>query len=61
MARSLRQLAEARGDVVAVVGEGHVNGLLSHLEGAPVQVVHLEQLRSSPAGPNASVNVSVQL
>ena len=61
MARSLRQLAEARGDVVAVVGEGHVNGLRIHLEGAPVQVVHLEQLRSPPAGPNASVNVSVQL
>jgi len=61
MARGLRQLAETRGDVVAVVGEGHVNGLRIHLEGAPVQVVHLEQLRSPPAGPNASVNVSVQL
>jgi pheromone shutdown protein TraB len=61
MARSLRQLAETRGDVVAVVGEGHVNGLLRHLDGAPVQVVHLEQLRSPPAGPNASVSVSVQL
>jgi pheromone shutdown protein TraB len=61
MARSLRQLAETHGNVVAVVGEGHVNGLLSHLDSTPVQVVHLEQLRSSPPGPNASVNISVQL
>lgn len=61
MARTLQQIAETRGDVVAVVGEGHVNGLLRHLDGTPVQVVHLEQLRSPPAGPNASVNVSVQL
>ena len=61
MARTLRQIAESRGDVVAVVGEGHVEGLLHHLAGVPVEVVHLEQLRSAPAGPNASVNVSVHL
>ena len=61
MARTLRDLAEAKGDVVAVVGEGHVEGLLQHLAGVPTEVVHLEQLRSPPAGPNASVNVSVHL
>lgn len=61
MARTLRQLSESRGDIVAVVGEGHVEGLLHQLAGVPVEVVHLEQLRSAPAGPNASVNVSVHL
>ena len=61
MARVLRDLAGSKGDVVAVVGEGHIEGLVRHLEGVPVDVVHLEQLRASPAGPNASVNVSVQL
>src|SRR2546428_2713579 len=61
MARSLRQLAETRGDVVAGGGERHRDRVRIHLEGAPVQVVHLEHLRSPPAGPNASVNVSVQL
>src|SRR2546429_595534 len=61
MARTLREIAESRGDVVAVVGEGHVEGLLHHLAGVPVEVIHLEQLRSLPAGPNASVNVSVHL
>ena len=61
MARVLRELADSKGDVVAVVGEGHIEGLVRRLEGVPVDVVHLEQLRASPAGPNASVNVSVQL
>src|SRR2546427_5337949 len=50
MARSLRQLAEARGDVVAVVGGGHVHGVLRHLQGATLQVVPLGELKSSPAG-----------
>src|SRR3989442_2651639 len=57
MARSLRQLAETRGDVVAVVGEGHVNGVLRHLDCAPVPVVHLQPLRSSPPGPQAHVEL----
>jgi len=61
MGRTIRQLAESKGDVVAVVGEGHVDGLLHQLAGAPVQVVHLEALRSSAPGPNASASVSVQL
>ncbi len=61
MARTLRRIAESKGDVVAVVGEGHVDGLTRHLEGVPTEVVHLHQLRSPPTGPNASVNVSVQL
>jgi pheromone shutdown protein TraB len=61
MARRLRDLATSKGDVVAVVGEGHVDGLVRHLTGVALQVIHLHELRSTPAGPNASVNVSVQL
>jgi len=61
MARRLRDLATSKGDVVAVVGEGHVDGLIRHLGGVPLQVIHLSKLRETPAGPNASVNVSVQL
>src|SRR5437016_12538510 len=45
MGRTIRQLAESKGDVVAVVGEGHVEGLVQQLAGTPVQVVHLETLR----------------
>lgn len=61
MSRRLRELAASKGDVVAVVGEGHLDGLVRHLSGVPLQVIHLNELRSAPAGPNASVNVSVQL
>lgn len=61
MARALQELAASKGDVVGVVGEGHVDGLVRHLGGVPLQVVHLQELRSAPPGPNASVNVSVQL
>lgn len=61
MARALRKLAETKGDVVAVVGEGHLDGLLKQLRDVPVQVVHLRELRASPGEPNASANVSVQL
>ena len=61
MARSIRQLADTKGDVVAVVGEGHVEGLLQQLAGAMIQVVHLQELRSIPPGPNATASVSVHL
>jgi pheromone shutdown protein TraB len=61
MAHAIRQLADSKGDIVAVVGEGHIDGLLRELAGAPVQVVHLQELRASPPGPNASATVSVQL
>jgi pheromone shutdown protein TraB len=61
MGRTIRQLAESKGDVVAVVGEGHLEGLVQQLAGAPLQVVHLETLRSTVPGPNASASVSVQL
>src|SRR2546426_72704 len=53
--------AQEIGSEVAVVGEGHVEGPLHHLAGVPLEIVHLEQLRSAPVGPNASVNVSVHL
>jgi pheromone shutdown protein TraB len=61
MARKLRELEGSKGEVVAVVGEGHLDGLVRQLNGVAVQVVHLNELRSTPPGPNASVNVSVQL
>ncbi|HYT18229.1 MAG TPA: TraB/GumN family protein, partial [Thermoplasmata archaeon] len=61
MASTLRQLAETKGDVVAVVGEGHIEGLRRHLAGVAVDVVHLQDLRSAPRGPNASASVTVHL
>lgn len=61
MARRLRELASSKGSVVAIVGEGHLDGLVRQLNGVPVQVVHLQDLRSPPAAPNASANVTVHL
>src|SRR5437773_12512366 len=58
MGRMFRQLAESKGDVVAVVGEGHVEGLVQQLAGTPVQVVHLEALRSTAPGPQHTAHVS---
>src|SRR5437016_3966490 len=55
------QIRIARQYGVEVVGEGHVDGLLHQLAGAAIQVVHLQQLRTPAAGPNASASVSVQL
>src|SRR5438132_1632674 len=55
------QIRIARQYGVAVVGEGHVEGLVQQLAGTPVQVVHLETLRSTTPGPNATASVSVQL
>jgi pheromone shutdown protein TraB len=61
MARRLRELASSKGEVVAVVGEGHTDGLVRHLSGVTVQVVHLRELRTAPQAPTASVSVSVHL
>ncbi|MFQ5985747.1 MAG: TraB/GumN family protein [Thermoplasmata archaeon] len=47
MAGELRRLREAYGHIVAVVGDGHVQGLSSLLEGAEVEVVRLWDLRST--------------
>lgn len=45
MARALREIHEARGPVVAVVGDGHVEGLRAALADLPVEVIRLRELR----------------
>ncbi len=59
MAGAIRSLHETRGDLVAVVGDGHVEGLLKLLGGLPVEVVRLRELQhppgtKGPASPAAS-------
>lgn len=44
MARQLRDLEAAAGEVVAVVGEGHVDGLVGALTDRPVHAVRLQEL-----------------
>jgi pheromone shutdown protein TraB len=66
MAEALRSLHGSRGDVVAVVGDGHVEGLRRLLAGLPVEVVRLKEMqRVSPAaaasGTAASESVTYRL
>ncbi|MDX1534717.1 MAG: TraB/GumN family protein [Thermoplasmata archaeon] len=51
MAKELGRLAEAYAHVLAVVGDGHVQGLSALLGGAEVEVVRLWELRQEEAGP----------
>ena len=45
MARELRELETSSGTVVAVVGEGHLEGLTAALADRPLRVVRLQELR----------------
>lgn len=62
MADALRQLHAAKGEVVAVVGDGHVEGLGRLLHDVPLEVVRLRELqRGPPPGGSASATVSYRL
>jgi pheromone shutdown protein TraB len=59
MAQALRVLEADHGNVLAVVGEGHVEGLRALLADRSPEVVRLRDLRTPPAAAgNASVSVS---
>ncbi len=53
MAQALRNLHVSRGDVVAVVGDGHIEGLSGRLQGEPLEVVRLRELQGHPPVPGA--------
>lgn len=53
MASELRRLHEAYGRIVAIVGDGHVQGLSRLLDGEGVEVVRLWELRSAGSEPTA--------
>lgn len=51
MARALREIHAARGSVVAVVGDGHVEGLTRQLADLPLEVIRLRDLREGVVPP----------
>ncbi len=63
MADALRQLHRSKGEVVAVVGDGHVEGLGRLLQDVPLEVVRLRQLQQGPPsmGTASSATVSYRL
>ncbi len=62
MAEALRALHDAKGEVVAVVGDGHVEGLGRLLQGVPLEVVRLRELQQgAPPGSSATATISYRL
>ena len=59
MADALRQLHAAKGEVVAVVGDGHIEGLGRLLAGVPLDIVRLRQLQAPPAAPGGTASTTV--
>jgi pheromone shutdown protein TraB len=53
MAESLKRLHASKGEVVAIVGDGHVEGIGRLLEGWPVETVRLQDLRGAAAAPDS--------
>jgi pheromone shutdown protein TraB len=59
IAQGVRQLASKYERVVAVVGEGHVDGMLQQLADLGPEVVRLRELRSATPDSNASVSFTI--
>ena len=62
MARALREMSKTQDRVVAVMGDGHVDGVRAILEGAGVEVeaVRLKDLRREAPPPVGTASASVQ-
>jgi pheromone shutdown protein TraB len=58
MADALRSLHAAKGEVVAVVGDGHIDGLGRLLQDVPLEVVRLRELQQ-PAAPESSASATL--
>lgn len=53
MAGRLSELAAQHGSIVVVVGDGHVSGIVSGLQGIEVETVRLKDLRAVPAATSS--------
>lgn len=50
MAGRLSELSTKHGSILAIVGDGHVSGIVSALSGSEVETVRLRELRTQPSG-----------
>lgn len=58
MAEQLRALEAAHGSAIAVVGDGHIPGLLQHLADLRPEVIRLSELRRGLSPSNAQLQFS---
>lgn len=58
MAEKLKAISSQHGNVLAVVGDGHIPGLLAYLGSTEVEAVRLRELRSQEAKGQASAGFS---
>ncbi|HKZ90435.1 MAG TPA: TraB/GumN family protein [Thermoplasmata archaeon] len=61
MAAALRDLHRTKGDIVAVVGDGHIEGLGRRLAGETLEVVRLRDLRDPAGSAGTSATISYRL
>jgi pheromone shutdown protein TraB len=59
MAGALRQLYTTKGEVVAVVGDGHIEGLGRLLHDVPLEVVRLRELQQGPPPSEGTATATV--
>ncbi len=59
MAEALRQLHAVKGEVVAVVGDGHVDGLGKLLRDMPLDIVRLRELQRGPPSAQGAASATV--
>lgn len=58
MSERLKAYAKQYGRIVAVVGDGHIPGLIPLLEGVEIEIIRLRDIRSSTQPPQASSQYS---
>ncbi len=59
IADGLRQLASKYERVLAVIGDGHVDGITQHLSDLDPEVIRLKELRESTQASNATMSFTV--
>lgn len=61
MARNLRELEDRFDEVLAVVGDGHVRGLIKELEGRELKVIRLKEVMEEKGKDDVSFSISYEL
>jgi len=61
MARAIEKISETHMNIVAVIGDGHVEGVRDLLSERDVDVVRLRDLRSEPSTSDVTFSFSIEV